>query len=270
LPVWRNCNLIKPGDTPKAAFLKGKTAQKFMEIASDVVLLGLNGKTSYFAADVSDYEPEELKWVSRRAEFIDLRQTGPLMNPRDAAMLAYARAMMYWHRNHRYCGICGSPTENHHGGHVRVCTGSNCERHHFPRTDPAVIMLVTGSGKGDDSCLLARQAAWPEGMYSTLAGFVEPGERLEEAVAREVLEESGILVTDVEYRNSQPWPFPASLMVGFRARAASRRIKIDKVELQDARWFTRDEVHNFGNLGFSLPRPDSIARWLVDTWLADG
>ena len=269
LPVWRNLNLIRPGDTPKAAELKGKSAQKFLEIASDVALLGVNKKIAYFAADASDYEPEELKSVSRRAEFIDLRQTGPVMEPREAAMLAYARAMMYWHRNHRYCGICGSPTENHQGGHVRLCTGNDCERPHFPRTDPAVIMLVTRSGKSGETCLLARQAAWPERMYSTLAGFVEPGERLEEAVAREVLEESGISVTDVEYRNSQPWPFPASLMVGFRARTTSRRIKFDKVELQDARWFTRDEVQNFEKLGFRLPRPDSIARWLVDTWLAE-
>ena len=269
LPVWRNRNLIRPGDTPKAASLKGKTAQKFLRIASDVALLGVNGKVVYFAADASDCEPEELKSVSRRAEFIDLRQVGPVMEPREAAILAYARAMMYWHRNHRYCGVCGSPTENQQGGHVRVCTGADCERPHFPRTDPAVIMLVTRSGKGGEACLLARQAAWPEGMYSTLAGFVEPGERLEEAVVREVLEESGVSVADVEYRNSQPWPFPASLMVGFRARATSWRIKFDKEELEDARWFTRDEIGNFEKLGFRLPRSDSIARWLVDTWLAE-
>ncbi|MDP6574327.1 MAG: NAD(+) diphosphatase [Rhodospirillales bacterium] len=269
LPVWRNRNLIRPGDTPKAASLKGKTAQKFLRIASDVALLGVNGKVVYFAADASDCEPEELKSVSRRAEFIDLRQVGPVMEPREAAILAYARAMMYWHRNHRYCGVCGSPTENRQGGHVRVCTGADCERPHFPRTDPAVIMLVTRLGKGGEACLLARQAAWPEGMYSTLAGFVEPGERLEEAVVREVLEESGVSVADVEYRNSQPWPFPASLMVGFRASATSRRIKFDKEELEDARWFTRDEIGNFEKLGFRLPRSDSIARWLVDTWLAE-
>ena len=269
LPVWRNRNLIRLGDTPKAAVLKGKTAQKFLRMASDVALLGINGKTVYFAADASDYESEELKSLSRRAEFIDLRQTGPVMEAREAARLAYARAMMYWHRGHRYCGVCGSPTENQQGGHVRVCTGANCERLHFPRTDPAVIMLVTRSGRGGAACLLARQAAWPESMYSTLAGFVEPGERLEDAVAREVLEESGISVEDVEYRNSQPWPFPASLMVGFRARATSRRIKFDREELEDARWFTRDEVRNFEQLGFRLPRPDSIARWLVDTWLAE-
>ncbi len=269
LPVWRNRNLIRPGDTPKATSLRGETAQKLLRIVSDVALLGVNGKVAYFAADASDSEPEELKFVSRRAEFIDLRQVGPVMEPREAAMLAYARAMMYWHRNHRYCGVCGSSTENQQGGHVRVCTSADCERPHFPRTDPAVIMLVTRLGKGGEACLLARQAAWPEGMYSTLAGFVEPGERLEEAVVREVLEESGVTVADVEYRNSQPWPFPASLMVGFRARATSWRIKFDKEELEDARWFTRDEIGNVEKLDFRLPRPDSIARWLVDTWFAE-
>ena len=262
--------MIRPGDTPKSVVLKGKTAQKFLEIASEVALLGINDKTVYFAADVSEYEPEELKSFSRRAEFIDLRQTGPVMNSQEAARLAYARGIMFWHPAPRYCGVCGSPTENHQGGHVRVCTGADCERPHFPRTDPAVIMLVTRSGKGGEACLLARQAAWPERMYSTLAGFVEPGERLEDAVAREVMEESGISVEDVEYRNSQPWPFPASLMVGFRARATSRRMKFGKVGLQDARWFTRDQVQNFEKLGYRLPRPDSIARWLVDTWLAEG
>ncbi len=184
-------------------------------------------------------------------------------------------------QRHLYCGVCGALTQSRDGGHVRVCTNPDKPHTHFPRTDPAVIMLVEHDdpeGNGP-ACLLGRQSRWVEGMYSTLAGFVEPGETLEEAVAREVLEESAVRVTDVRYRASQPWSFPSSLMLGFRARAETTAIRIDGRELEDARWFTPDEVRSFGEWGDAppsgspdekrLPRKDSISRWLIDVWLGE-
>ena len=155
----------------------------------------------------------------------------------EAALLAYARGLMYWHRRHRFCGVCGAATDSRGGGHVRRCRNADEPHEHFPRTDPAVIMLVTHDdleGRGP-AALLGRQSRWPDGMYSTLAGFVEPGESLEEAVAREVREETGVAVADVRYQASQPWPFPSSLMLGFRARAVTTGIDVDQRELQDAR-----------------------------------
>ena len=152
------------------------------------------------------------------------------------------------------------------GGHQRICTNRSCNSPAFPRTDPAVIMLVYDRAR--DKALLGRQAVWPEGLYSTLAGFVEPGETLEEAVAREVYEETGIDVCDVRYHSSQPWPFPASIMLGFYAEAKTTDIFRRDDELEDAQWFSRDDLMNFQALGKSLPRKDSIARRLIEDWLA--
>ena len=269
VPVWRDKSLLVAGDNPEAVLVSGAEARALIDMASDLVLLGIDGETSYFAVDVSASDHPTLAPLIGKADFVDLRETGPLMEASQGAMLAYARGIIHWHRNHRFCGRCGGPTESRQAGHQRSCADPSCGREHYPRTDPAVIMLVTRDGD-DGACLLGRQSAWPAGRFSTLAGFVEPGETLEAAVAREVFEETAVQVSDVRYLGSQPWPFPASLMVGFRARATSRRIKFDKVELQDARWFTRDQVQNFEKLGYRLPRPDSIARWLVDTWLAEG
>ena len=190
--------------------------------------------------------------------------------------MAYARGILHWHQHHRYCGQCGHPTENQHGGHMRLCLNPDCGRETFPRTDPAVIMLVehTPSNGEPPKCLLGRHSAWPPGSYSTLAGFVEPVESLEEAVAREVFEEAGIRVANVRYQASQPWPFPSSLMLGFRAQAETTAIKLDPDELADARWFTAEEIRSFGEWGddsasLRLPRKDSIARFLVESWLGE-
>ena len=189
-----------------------------------------------------------------------LRTVGGLMPASDAALLAHARGLIYWHQRHRFCGKCGSPTETRAAGYMRVCT--HCAAEHFPRTDPAVIMLV-----GDqDRCLMGRRAVWPPGMYSALAGFVEPGESLEESVAREVREEVGIHIRDVCYHSSHPWPFPGSLMLGFYATAVNTEITVDRNELEDARWFHRDDLIRPAE-GFRLPRRDSISRQLVDDWL---
>jgi NAD+ diphosphatase len=174
---------------------------------------------------------------------------------------------MHWHARHHFCGVCGYPTQSAEAGHVRRCTNPTCGASHFPRTDPAVIMLVHDGG---DRVILGRQAQWPPGMHSVLAGFVEPGENLEEAVTREVAEEVGIAVTDVRYQSSQPWPFPASIMLGFTARALATDLQLSDDELETARWYTRAELRaSPESESFRLPRRDSIARRLVEDWLAD-
>ena len=260
VPVWRNRNLITGEAAPEAALITGGDARKLIELAGHVALLGLDGETAVAAIDLSDHEQGPLSGLVEPARFVDLRRAAALMERSQASLLAHARGMMHWHRNHLFCGTCGSATHSRQGGHLRVC--GSCGREHFPRTDPAVIMLVVRDG----ACLLARKSEWTDGMYSTLAGFVEPGESLEEAVAREVFEETAVTVRDVCYRASQPWPFPASLMLGFRARATTTRIRIDDHELADARWFKPADLAH----GRHLPRADSIARWLIDEWLAEG
>ena len=188
----------------------------------------------------------------------------PELMDNEAQVMAFARAMLFWHSRHRFCGLCGSPTRSEEAGHMRRCTDPACQAMHFPRTDPAVIMLVTDG----DRALLGRNKNFVPGMYSTLAGFVEPGESLEDAVAREVLEETAIAVSAVHYHSSQPWPFPANIMLGFYAEAASSEITVDYGELEDARWFERDWLlSHVDDDGFRMPRRDSIARRLIGDWL---
>ncbi len=266
VPVWRDQNLVLAleGAPPQAAILsRGAIAADAIE----PVLLGVDEREdiAYFALDLSVHEaPAAAITGDLPIEATDLRRTGPLLPHRDAALLAYARGMAYWHARHRFCGVCGSPARSEDAGHLRRCTNPTCAAQHFPRTDPVVIMLVHDG----DRCLLGRQKSWPAGWYSTLAGFVEPGESLEDAVAREVLEESGILVDDVTYHSSQPWPFPASLMLGFFARAKTRDIRIDPSELEDARWFDREALLAIGpDDPRRFPPGTAIAGRLIDEWL---
>lgn len=239
-------------------------------------LLGKAGDTPWFSVDFTNASDDPLDGciagLPDSTEFTDLRVAGPRLADDDAAILAYARAISFWQQNSSFCSVCGHACSLGNAGHVRKCQNAECNRESFPRTDPAVIMLVEDNSGPLDKCLLGRSAAWPTGVFSTLAGFVEAGESLEAAVAREVKEEANIDVTDVQYVASQPWPFPRSIMLGFRARATSTQLKIDPVELADAQWFTREEVRQFGVWGeegdnYKLPRPDSIARFLVDSWL---
>jgi len=197
--------------------------------------------------------------------FADLRSIGPALARREGALLAYARGLSHWHNRHGFCGVCGAATTTSAGGHVRVCTSEPCKAEHFPRTDPAVIMLVTHG----DRCLLPRSTRWPTiPMHSTLAGFVEPGESLEDAVAREVKEEVGVDVVDVRYHSSQPWPFPASIMLGFTAEARDTTITLDDEEIVSANWFDRDFLRREHHPDeFRLPRADSIARRLIQDWV---
>jgi NAD+ diphosphatase len=225
--------------------------------AREIALLGLVGERALFAADLSHREePPALPG----ARFADLRSVGPLLAREEGGLLAYARGLMHWHQRHRFCGVCGSPTESREAGHMRRCTNPACAAEHHPRTDPAVIMRVEHQGR----ILLGRQKQWPVGMHSVLAGFVEPGESLEDAVVREVLEETGVAVGNVRYHSSQPWPFPSSLMLGFFASAAPGSAVRVGGELEDARWFTRAQVTS----GEALAPPSQSISWrLIESWL---
>jgi NAD+ diphosphatase len=235
---------------------------------TEVVFLGLREDAVYLAFDLSSLDdPQQLPAFTGRGSFVDLRTIGALLERSEGALLAYARGLLYWHQRHRFCGVCGGPTRSMHGGHARRCTDANCAITHFPRTDPAVIMLVHDGHR----CVLGRQKDWPPGMHSTLAGFVEPGESLEEAVAREVFEEVGLRVRDIAYHSSQPWPFPSSIMLGFHVRAGRNDLSIYAEELESARWFSREELLSSPeDDGFRLPRRDSIARRLIADWLEAG
>jgi NAD+ diphosphatase len=222
--------------------------------SADSVFLGLDGERPLFA---SDGEPAS-------GHPAGLREAASELPADQAALGAYAAALLSWHRRHRFCANCGAATEPVDGGHERRCP--ECGAHHFPRTDPAVIVRVVD---GRDRLLLGRQASWPEGRFSVLAGFVEPGETLEEAVRREVLEESGIAVGEVGYVASQPWPFPSSLMIGFNAVANGGEPSPGDDELNEVRWFERAEVEAAaaGEGDVFLSPPYSIARRLIDAWL---
>jgi len=265
--VWRDSLLLRREGEEKNArifleLVELESAKSLLDEPFELVFLGILEGRAVFAIDVSPM-PEPLAQPALRggAELLDLRFAGVLMPESDAALAAYARAVLFWHRRHRFCAVCGQPSEARRGGHVRVCRDEACKSEHFPRTDPAVIVLV----QDGDRCLIGRQRGWPKGLYSTLAGFVEPGETLEMAVEREIEEESGVRVRDVKYFASQPWPFPASLMLGFTATAASTELRMDPEELEDLRWVTRDELRNPD--GFWVPTSYSLASKLLRHFL---
>jgi NAD+ diphosphatase len=222
--------------------------------AGEPLLLGIDDAGPVFATE-ADGAPVEL---------LGLREAAASLPQADSGLAAYAVSLLGWHRTHRFCANCGAPTEIEEGGHLRRCPA--CGREHHPRTDPVVIMLVTRG----DSVLLGRQARWPPGRYSALAGFVEPGESLEEAVAREVREESGVTVGPPRYVSSQPWPFPSSLMLGFVAPWEAGEPAVGDEELEDVRWFARGDLEAAvaGSGPLRLPPRLAIARRLIDGWLA--
>jgi NAD+ diphosphatase len=212
----------------------------------DAHFLGLAGGAPRFSLRAGD-----------DIELTGVREAVAVLSHADAGLVAYAVALAHWHDTHHYCGACGEPTEPREAGHTRRCANGHV---HHPRTDPVVIMLVTDG----DRLLLGRRPPWPSGRYSCLAGFVEPGESLEAAVAREVLEEAGVIVGEVGYRLSQPWPFPLSLMLGFEAVYDSGDAHVADSELEDVAWFTRAQIAAGTPL---LPPPFTIARRLIDGWL---
>jgi NAD+ diphosphatase len=261
LPVWRSKHLVLREDVTSLVLLGPDRLEAYRESR---VLLGLGGGIAYFAVDLSSVEePAESLGLPPVNAVLGLREVAPLVSQSEGALLAYAAGILSWHRRNRFCGVCGCATRPTQGGHVRVCASEDCGEQHFPRTDPAVIMLVTDG----ERILLGRQSAWPPLVYSTLAGFVEPGESLEEAVKREVHEETGVEIDEVHYHSSQPWPFPSSLMLGFRARAKTREVHFSSDELEDARWFTRAQV--LARDGVELPSTISIARRLIEDWLTE-
>ncbi|MBR9972243.1 NAD(+) diphosphatase [Magnetospirillum sulfuroxidans] len=267
---WRDLSLLRDG---RALLACGTEAAQLLDLASETIFLGLLAGKPVFAADVNTLRAEAdgapPQWENG-ASWGELRAIGATLSAEDGAILATGRALVNWHRTAKFCGRCGSPTESREGGHVRVCLDIACNAQHYPRTDNAVIMQVTDG----DNILLHRQPSWPAGMWSVLAGFVEPGETLEQAVIRETHEETGIIVDDIRYAGSQPWPFPASLMVGFTARAIGGQLCPDLHELEDARWFSRADIaadfsdaHRNTDAGPYLARPGSIARQMIDAWL---
>ena len=268
---WRN----RETETPQVVHISQVEIAHLAGESEQLVFLGLDHDGPLFALDVSAHHDDLLKTCIGDNEFVDLRDVGWLLEAQQAAQLAYARGLLFWNRHHRFCGTCGSPTLSENGGHMRLCSDSSCARMHFPRTDPAVIMLVEDvSTPARPRCLLARNSRFPSRMMSTLAGFVDPLESLEETVVREVFEECGIRVGEVEYQASQPWPFPSSIMLGFRAKALTRDIVVDGVEIEEAYWFDAEQLKEFGEWGddsgqFCLPRRDSIARYLVESWVKE-
>ena len=219
------------------------------------LLLGVQDGRALFAADGSG-----------RDDLTGVREIAPALAQDEGGLLAYAAALLNWHRRHGFCSVCGTASEIREAGLLRVCPA--CGAEHHPRTDPVVIMLVVDEER--DRVLLGRQPSWPPGRYSALAGFVEPGESLEDAVAREVMEESGVEVTGARYVSSQPWPFPSSLMLGFAASYVRGEPVAADGELDDARWFSRAELlEAAAERGeFLLPPRLAIARRLIDGWLA--
>jgi NAD+ diphosphatase len=256
VPVWGEQCLI--GGDPLQAILLSRDQVGTMVDDQDLIFLGLFRDRPAFALPISATANVPFPELG---EFHDLRYLGTVLPADEANLVAHARALVLWHASQIFCGVCGSSARPEAAGNSRICMNNDCRREIFPRVDPTIIVLVADG----DRCLLGRQAGWPEGRYSTIAGFVEPGESLEDSVAREVYEETNIRVSTVSYHSSQPWPFPSSIMLGFMAEATSSDIILNDGELEDAQWFTRKELRS----GFpKLPFQISIARRLVDYWLA--
>lgn len=255
VPVWdQKC--LASGEPARTVLLERQDVAGLIDL-DELVFLGMFRDRPAFAVQIDRHTPVPF---TDRGGFHDLRYLGSVLPADEANLVAHARALVIWHDLQRFCGCCGARTRTESGGNTRVCTDPSCSKRLFPRVDPAIIVLVHDR----DRCLLGRQASWPEGRYSTIAGFVEPGESLEDAVAREVLEETDIRVGAVRYNSSQPWPFPSSLMVGFTADAQSERISLNDGELEDAQWFSLKELAS----GYpKLPPRLSIARRLIDTWV---
>lgn len=281
LPFWRGKPLTA-GNAPAATTLAWVPADHpALAGAKDPIFLGLDAAIPRFAIDISHWSPADApattdSFLDTSAQthpalpadhaFRELRGLLTALTPRDAELAATARALLLWHASHGFCAKCGTPSTMAQAGWQRDCPA--CAAHHFPRTDPVVIMLVTHG----NCLLLGRSPGWPEGMYSCLAGFIEPGETIEAAVRRETLEEAGITIGPVRYLASQPWPFPASLMIGCHATALTDAITLDPAELEAAIWLTREEMVTVMAGAHPTVKParkGAIAHFLIANWLAD-
>lgn len=281
LPIWRGKPLLAAGDMRQPTYLPAN--HPFLKHATEApVFLGLEDERPRFALDVSPWEPDaaDLSAVGgfidtseqghssfpKGATFADLRLNMTRLSPLDAEICATSVGVFAWHRTHGFCAKCGDPSAIDDAGWKRTCP--SCKAQHFPRTDPVVIMLITHGNK----LLIGRSHGWPEGMYSLLAGFMEPGETIEAAVRREVFEETQVRVGPVGYLASQPWPFPSSLMIGCWGEATSTDITIDKNEIEDAIWVSREEIAEaWASKSSTLvaARKGAIAHFLIKNWLSD-
>jgi len=273
-PLWRD-QCLAAGDPPTPVVLPLRSLSSGASSPGgqpsgglDLVLLGLDDGVPDFAADLSGLPLEEALARTGADAVADVRSLFAGLAVAEAGTLAYARGLLSWNRHQRYCGRCGSATESRNAGHLRTCTNQACAALLFPRIEPAVITLIE-TAAAPRRCLLARHRASTAGGYSLLAGFLELGESLEDAVRREIFEEVGVRLADVRYVGSQPWPFPSGLMVGFRATAEDESVSVDGNEIVSARWFTRDELCDYGRTKGRLGRPDSIDHLMLAGWLAE-
>jgi len=261
--------LIGSEDTrADAGYLPCALANEFFGQEALCIFLGLDKGRALFAQDVEVSDSERLFALQNRSYFCEARSAAQLLPPKETAILGQAKALIDWHQRHGFCPNCGAPTTFVDAGYRRHCPA--CGADHFPRTDPVVIMLAICG----DACLVGRARRFPEGMFSALAGFIEPGETIEEAVAREILEEAGVRVDNVRYYAAQPWPFPSSLMIGCFADAETREINLDQTELAEARWVTRAQVWAvLGGEpieGLKLPPAVAIAHHLLKRFAEGG
>ncbi len=262
VPMWRSRNLLASDATGSRAVHLQPGSLSDHHFVQPPTLLGADQKRTYFIVSLTDGQREEVIRQHPDATFANLRSASIDMDAKHAGILAYAKALHYWQHRHRFCGVCGNPNRLLSAGHRLVCSNEECARQSFPRIDPAIIVLVTHK----NACLLGRNPNWPKKRFSTLAGFVEPGESLEDAVIREVYEEAQVRLSDIRYVSSQPWPFPASAMCGFYAEAASRD-HAPSEELVEVRWFTVSELTESVRQGeVLLSSPVSISFRLLADW----
>jgi NAD+ diphosphatase len=265
-PVWNGKPFVEPAKDGgmQIAYVPTRIAQELSEGREQLLFLGLWKETAVFAVDIEgDADPAEGP-LAGMGKFEDLRRIALQLPATEAAIVGTAKAMFEWRRRHRHCAVCGQPSQAVDGGWKRRCPA--CEAEHFPRTDPVVIMLPWHG----DRCMLGRQEAWPAGMFSALAGFLEPGESIEEACARELSEEAGLRTRKVRYHSTQPWPYPSSLMIGLIAEVEDDEGTPDQTELSEVRWFTREEGRRLlaGELeGVAAPGKLAIAHQLIKAWV---
>lgn len=262
VPLWRNRSLLADSANGQVAVYLKPAELNLTGTLQAPTLLGTDGKRHFFALSVDDRQQEEILTAHPQARFQDLRLASVDMDAKHAGVLAYAKALHYWQYRHAFCGICGSANRLESSGHKLACSNEACGRESFPRIDPAIIVLITHQ----DACLLGRNSNWPPKRFSTLAGFVEPGESLEDALVREVYEEALVRLKDIRYVSSQPWPFPASAMCGFHAEAVNRDCGATE-EMEEVRWFTVEELNAaISTDEVRLPPPVSIAFNLIADW----
>jgi len=266
--LWNGMALVEPrkDGERQLSYLPAKLAAELSGGAERLLFLGLWKETPVFAVDLEGQADPTASALAGMGAFEDLRRTGQSLPPADASIAATAKGVFEWRRRHRRCAVCGEPSRPTSGGWVRVCEA--CEAQHFPRTDPVTIMLPYHG----DRCMLGRQEIWPAGMFSALAGFLEPGEAIEEGCARELFEEAGLRAVKVRYHSSQPWPFPSSLMIGLLAEVENDEARPDQTELSEVRWFTRDEARDLlaGRIeGVWAPPPSAIAHQLIKAWVEE-